>query len=149
MMNAKMTRTDHNGSFSYRQKSRLIIRILKKRCRYWKYIGWSSGVTFRAHTRCTWGLERLKSERSRTESAGEYNIESTDPMAKARLLPHVMANFVTIMVAYAQQPCEIKTLNAIRKVGQFVQEMGRLGRVIRDQIISFPYDGYAAGQRAS
>jgi hypothetical protein len=146
MMNAKMIRTDHNGSFSYRQKSRLIIRISKKRCRYWKYIGWFSGVTFRAHTRCTswWGLERLKETQQQQLGVAVLNqlvntiSKALTPMAKARLLPHVMANFV-MMVAYAQQPCEIKT-------GQFVQEMGRWAELYEIRSFLFRMTGTLLGK---
>ena len=78
-----------------------------------------------------WALERLEETQQRQLSVavlnqlGNVTSRALTPMAKARLLPHVTANFVTIMVTYAQQPCEIEILDAIIKIDKFVQRTGR------------------------
>jgi tetratricopeptide (TPR) repeat protein len=99
-----------------------------------------------------WALERLEETQQRQLSVavlnqlGNVTSRALTPMAKARLLPHVTANFVTIMVAYAQQPCEIETLDAIAKIGEFVQGTGRWTELYEIRTFLFRMTGTLLGR---
>ena len=99
-----------------------------------------------------WALERLEETQQRQLSVavlnqlGNATSRALTPMAKTRLLPHVTANFVTIMVAYAQQPCEIETLGAIFKIDEFMQRAGRWTELYKIRTFLFRMAGTLLGK---